>query len=49
MLLFRKLKNAAVAVDGRQYPAVDYKVLEGETIVTLSETQPTQKILNEMK
>lgn len=46
--LFRKLSGEAVAMDDRKYPAVDYRKLAGEPLVTLAESQPTQKKLDEI-
>ena len=44
----RRLEKKAVQTAGRQYPTVDFRELAGETFVTLGETQPTQKRLDEM-
>lgn len=44
--LCRKLERDAVTLDGRKYPAVDYRALAGEPFITLAETQPTQKSLD---
>ena len=46
--LYKKLEDSAVRIDDRKYPAVDYKWLDGEAFVTLGETQPTQKSLNDI-
>lgn len=46
--LYEKLKRASVKIDGKRYPAIDYKELAGESFVILAETQPTQKSLDDM-
>ena len=46
--LYRKLEQTAEKINGKQYPAVDYKVLTGEQLVTLSETQLMQKRLDDI-
>lgn len=44
----RRLEKTAVRTAGRRCPAVDFREMAGETFVTLGETQPTQKRLDEM-
>lgn len=46
--LYQKVEKSAVIVEGRKYPAVDFRELAGEAFVTLAETQPTQKRLDEI-
>ena len=45
--LYRKLRETAVRMEDRKYPAVDYKELAGEAFIVLSQNQPTQKILDD--
>ena len=46
--LCERLRKNTVKTDGREYPAVDFRELAGEPFVTLAETQPTQKRLDEI-
>ncbi|NMA36659.1 MAG: LysR family transcriptional regulator [Clostridiaceae bacterium] len=46
--IYQKLKKTAVKVDGRKYPAADYKEIAGERFATLADSQPTQKSLDEI-
>ncbi|MBR0391605.1 MAG: LysR family transcriptional regulator [Oscillospiraceae bacterium] len=48
MDLYQKLNQAAVRIDGKMYPAVDYRLLADEAFVILADTQPTQIILKEI-
>lgn len=43
--LYSKLKQSAIEMEGRTYPAVDFRLLAGEQFATLAEAQPTQKSL----
>ena len=46
--LYRELEQAAIKIDGRTHPAVDFRELAGEAFVTLAEAQPTQKCLDDI-
>lgn len=43
--LYSKLKQSAIEMEGRTYPAVDFRQLAGEQFATLAEAQPMQKSL----
>ena len=46
--LFQKLEREAVRTEEKQYPAINFRALAGESFVTLSEQQPTQRNLNKI-
>lgn len=46
--LFRRLERVARKTKNRLHPAVDFRELDGERMVTLYEEQPTQKALDQI-